>query len=147
LIACAPAALAASIAGTISSRVFARWIEGRTYRIGIIARDQSTWALLFEDLRANGFVEGKNLVIVGGLPIDADDAAVAELAKELVKAGVDAILTGGARGVCAHTAGAANRVAPPSNNTARRDRVGEHGSHEYLIAFAPEKEPRPTPKA
>jgi len=68
---------------------------GRTYRIGIIARERRSWAPLFDELRANGFVEGKNLVIVGefGLTIDQYDAARAELAKELVKAGVDAILT------------------------------------------------------
>ncbi len=73
---------------------------GRTYRIGIITRDRRAWALLFDELRANGFVEGKNLVIIGefGLPIDHYDAAAAELAKELVKASVDAILTAGALG-------------------------------------------------
>jgi putative ABC transport system substrate-binding protein len=72
--------------------------QGRTYRIGIITRDRRDWSPLFDELRFNGFVEGKNLVLIGGLPIDADDAAVAELARELVKAGVDAILTGGSRG-------------------------------------------------
>jgi putative tryptophan/tyrosine transport system substrate-binding protein len=73
---------------------------GRTYRIGIITRDRRAWALLSEELRAHGFVEGKNLVIIGefGLPIGHYDAAAAELAKELVKAGVDAILTAGALG-------------------------------------------------
>jgi putative ABC transport system substrate-binding protein len=73
---------------------------GRTYRIGVPARDPARdWALLFDELRANGFVEGKNLVIVGkyGLPIDYDRAD-AEMAKELVKAGVDAIVTAGIRG-------------------------------------------------
>ena len=75
----------------------AAWAQtpGRTYRIGIVARDRRPWAPLFDELRANGFVEGKNLVIVGGLPIGADDGAFAESAKELVKAGVDAILTAG----------------------------------------------------
>src|SRR5258708_6435347 len=70
---------------------------GRTYRIGIITRDRRPWALLFDELRANGFVEGKNLVIIGefGLPMDHYDTAAPELAKELVKAGVDAILTTG----------------------------------------------------
>jgi putative ABC transport system substrate-binding protein len=70
---------------------------GRTYRIGIITRDRRAWSALFDELRANGFVEGKNLVIIGefGLPIDHYDTAAAELAKELVKAGVDAILTAG----------------------------------------------------
>jgi ABC-type uncharacterized transport system substrate-binding protein len=71
---------------------------GRTYRIGIITRDRRAWAPLFDELRANGFVEGKNLVVIGefGLPIDHYDTAAPELAKELVKAGVDAILTAGA---------------------------------------------------
>src|ERR1700730_10636949 len=77
----------------------AAWTQtpGRTYRIGIIARDPRAWAPLFDELRANGFVEGKNLVVIGefGLPIDHYDTAAAELAKELVKAGVDAILTAG----------------------------------------------------
>jgi putative tryptophan/tyrosine transport system substrate-binding protein len=73
---------------------------GRTYRIGIITRDRRAWAPLFDELRAQGFVEGKNLVIVGefGLPFEHYDTAAAELAKELVKAGVDAILTAGALG-------------------------------------------------
>jgi putative tryptophan/tyrosine transport system substrate-binding protein len=73
---------------------------GRTYRIGIITRDRRAWAPLFDELRANGFVEGKNLVIIGefGLPVDHFDTAAAELANELVKAGVDAILTAGAQG-------------------------------------------------
>ena len=70
---------------------------GRTYRIGIITRDRRAWAPLFDELRANGFVDGKNLVIIGefGLPLDHYDTAAPELAKELVKAGVDAILTAG----------------------------------------------------
>jgi hypothetical protein len=38
---------------------------GRTYRIGIIARDPRPWSALLDELRANGFVEGKNLVIIG----------------------------------------------------------------------------------
>jgi putative ABC transport system substrate-binding protein len=71
---------------------------GRTYRIGVITRDRRAWAPLFDELRANGFVEGKNLVVIGefGLPVDHFDTAAPELAKELVKAGVDAILTAGA---------------------------------------------------
>ncbi|HLX15224.1 MAG TPA: ABC transporter substrate-binding protein [Bradyrhizobium sp.] len=71
---------------------------GRTYRIGVPGSDRRVWAPLFDELRANGFVEGKNLAIVGefGLPMDHYDVAAAELAKELVKAGVDAILTAGA---------------------------------------------------
>jgi putative ABC transport system substrate-binding protein len=77
----------------------AAWTQtpGRTYRIGIIARDPRPWSALLDELRANGFVEGKNLVIIGefGPPIDHYDAAAGELAKELVKAGVDAILTAG----------------------------------------------------
>jgi putative ABC transport system substrate-binding protein len=86
--------------GATTSFVPAAWPQtpGRTYRIGVVARDRRAGSPLFDELRANGFVEGKNLVIVGGLPIDSDDAAVAELAKELVKAGVDAIVTGGAQG-------------------------------------------------
>lgn len=72
---------------------------GRAYRIGIITRDPGAWAPVLDELRANGFVERKNLVIIGefGLPIDHYDTAAAELAKELVKAGVDAILTAGAQ--------------------------------------------------
>jgi len=74
--------------------------SGRTYRIGIITRDQRAWAPLFDELRANGFVEGRNLVVIGefGLPIDHYDTAAPELANELAKAGVDAILTAGALG-------------------------------------------------
>jgi putative tryptophan/tyrosine transport system substrate-binding protein len=70
---------------------------GRTYRIGIITRDRRAWSGLLDELRANGFVEGKNLVIIGefGIAIDHYDTAAAELAKKLVKAGVDAILTAG----------------------------------------------------
>jgi len=71
---------------------------GRTYRIGNhITRDRRVWAPLFDELRANGFVEGKNLVIVGefGFAFEKYDAAAGELAKELVKADVDAIVTAG----------------------------------------------------
>jgi putative tryptophan/tyrosine transport system substrate-binding protein len=70
---------------------------GRAYRIGIITRERRAWAPFFDELRANGFVEAKNLVVIGefGLPANHFDTAAPELAKELVKAGVDAILTGG----------------------------------------------------
>ncbi len=71
---------------------------GRTYRIGFICQTRRAgWGPLFEELRGDGFVEGKNLVVVGeiGTSFDRYDA----LAAELVKAGVDAIIANAVPGV------------------------------------------------
>ncbi|HYM01331.1 MAG TPA: hypothetical protein VET85_00210, partial [Stellaceae bacterium] len=61
----------------------AAWAQapGRIYRIGIITRDTRAWDPLFEELRRSGFVEGKNLVLIGqfGLPVDHFDATAAAL--------------------------------------------------------------------
>ena len=70
---------------------------GRTYRLGFlvpVARDSPGIAALFDELRLGGVVEGQNLSV---LPqgFEARNDRIAELAKALVDARPDAILSGG----------------------------------------------------
>ena len=68
---------------------------GRVYRLGMMVRgprESVTFAALFEGLRQSGFVEGQNLRVEGRFSMRDEDAP--EVAKALVAAGVDAILTG-----------------------------------------------------
>jgi putative ABC transport system substrate-binding protein len=70
---------------------------GRVYRLGIIAalpREHVSYVALFDELRRSGFVEGRNLQVVGRFSMRAEE--VPEVAAMLVAAGVDAVLTGGA---------------------------------------------------
>src|ERR1043166_5516314 len=70
---------------------------GRTYRIGFLmpaARDAPPILAFFEELKAHGFVEGKNLTVLpGGFQVRSDQ--VADLVSSLVKAEPDVILSGG----------------------------------------------------
>jgi putative ABC transport system substrate-binding protein len=75
----------------------ARAQDGRTYRIGVLnanPRGSPVVTALFDELRRNGLVEGRNLVVDGngiGIPYPR----FADAARELVKAKVDALVVGG----------------------------------------------------
>src|SRR5215510_2313418 len=69
---------------------------GRTYRLGFLlptARQTPQVEAFFDELRLNGFVEGKNLVVVPG-GFEATDDNLAERAAALVIAAPDAIIAG-----------------------------------------------------
>src|SRR5262245_60524228 len=69
---------------------------GRTYRLGFLlptARQTPQVEAFFAELRLNGFVEGKNLVVVPG-GFEAIDDNLAERAAALVNASPDAIIAG-----------------------------------------------------
>src|SRR5262245_22136687 len=69
---------------------------GRTYRLGFLlptARQTPQVEAFFDELRLNGFVEGKNLVVVPG-GFEATDDNLAERAAALVNASPDAIIAG-----------------------------------------------------
>ena len=68
----------------------------RTYRLGFLlptARQSSPIEAFFDELRINGFVEGKNLAVVPG-GFEAIDDNLAERAAALVRAAPDAIIAG-----------------------------------------------------
>src|SRR5262245_46907228 len=69
---------------------------GRVYRLGFLlptARQTPQVEAFFDELRLNGFVEGKNLVVVPG-GFEATDDNLAERAAALVNAAPDAIIAG-----------------------------------------------------
>jgi putative tryptophan/tyrosine transport system substrate-binding protein len=69
---------------------------GRTYRLGFLlptARQTPVVEALFDELRLNGFIEGKNLVVVPG-GFEATDDNLANRAAALVGAAPDAIIAG-----------------------------------------------------
>jgi putative tryptophan/tyrosine transport system substrate-binding protein len=69
---------------------------GRTYRLGFLlptARQTPVVEALFDELRLNGFIEGKNLVVVPG-GFEATDDDLANRAAALVRAAPDAIIAG-----------------------------------------------------
>src|SRR5215468_12765718 len=52
---------------------------GRVYRLALVlpvGRDEPAGLAFLDELRIQGFIEGKNLVIVGGLPISNEQAPV-----------------------------------------------------------------------
>jgi len=69
---------------------------GRVYRLALVlpvGRDEPAGLAFLDELRIQGFIEGKNLVIIGGLPISNEQAsAVVPL---VLQAAPDAITTGG----------------------------------------------------
>src|SRR5262252_5660337 len=70
--------------------------NGRTYRLGFLlptARQTPQVEAFFDELRLNGFVEGKNLVVVPG-GFEATDDNLAERAAALVNATPDVIVAG-----------------------------------------------------
>ena len=84
------------LGGAAASPLAARAQEdGRTYRLGFLlpsARQTPAVEAFFDELRLNGFVEGKNLVVVPGF--EATDNNLAERAAALVNAAPDAIVAG-----------------------------------------------------
>jgi putative tryptophan/tyrosine transport system substrate-binding protein len=69
---------------------------GRTYRLGVLlptARQTPMLDALFDELRLNGFIEGKNLVVIPG-GFEATDDNLANRAAALVGAAPDAIISG-----------------------------------------------------
>jgi hypothetical protein len=69
--------------------------DGRIYRLGFLlpsARQTPAVEAFFDELRLNGFIEGKNLVVVPGF--EATDNNLAERAAGLVNAAPDAIVAG-----------------------------------------------------
>lgn len=85
------------IGGAASSPFVARAQElGRTYRIGFLVparRQTPPVAAFFDELRANGFIEGQNLLVFSG-GFEATDDDLAERAKALVDANLDVIAAG-----------------------------------------------------
>src|SRR5262245_66613231 len=75
---------------------------GRTYRLGFLlptARQTPVVEALFDELRLNGFIEGKNLVVVPG-GFESTDDNLAERAVALVGAAPDAIIAEIGRASC-----------------------------------------------
>src|SRR5262249_25085743 len=69
---------------------------GRTYRLGFLlptARQARQVEAFFDELRLNGFVEEKNLVVIPG-GFEATDDNLAERAAALINAAPDAIVAG-----------------------------------------------------
>jgi putative tryptophan/tyrosine transport system substrate-binding protein len=98
------AALAISAAG---------WAQeaGRTYRLGFVVpspRSEDFWPVLFNELRRAGFVEGRNLQVVGEFGVAPDRADA--VAAATVKAAPDAIFTAGP--VCTQAAQRATKTIP-----------------------------------
>ena len=83
--------------GAVSLPFAARAQEpGRTYRIGFLVpsrRQTPPVAAFFDELRANGFIEGQNLFVFSG-GFEATDDSLIERAKALVDANLDVIAAG-----------------------------------------------------
>jgi len=96
---------------------------GRTYRIGTVATaplTDTTIAMVFEELKGLGFVEGKNLIVdPRGLSLRPDQMAA--VARQLAEARIDLFLTGG--GSATKAAQAASSTIPILSIAA--DMVGE----------------------
>src|SRR5512135_3441101 len=68
----------------------------RMYRVALVlpvGRDEPASVAFMDELRIQGFVEGKNLVIVGGTPTSNEQAAA--VVPLVLQAAPDAIATGG----------------------------------------------------
>ena len=69
---------------------------GRLYRVALVlpvGRDEPATLAFLDELRAQGFVEGKNLAIVGGQPTANEQ--VATVVPMILQTAPDAIVTGG----------------------------------------------------
>jgi putative ABC transport system substrate-binding protein len=69
---------------------------GRLYRVALVTpvgRDEPATLAFLDELRAQGFIEGKNLAIVGGQPTSNEQ--VATLVPMILQTAPDAIVTGG----------------------------------------------------
>jgi putative tryptophan/tyrosine transport system substrate-binding protein len=103
----------------------AAWAQeaGRTYRLGFVVpspRSEDFWPILFDELRRAGFVEGRNLEVVGEFGVAPDRAD--QVASAAVKAGPDAIFTAGP--IWTRAVQRATRTIPI--NTYSGDLVAEH---------------------
>jgi putative tryptophan/tyrosine transport system substrate-binding protein len=70
---------------------------GRTYRLGFllpVSRTSPAIMAFFDELRANGFVEGQNLAIVPG-GFEVRNEQVPQIVAGLVASGPDVVLSGG----------------------------------------------------
>jgi ABC-type uncharacterized transport system substrate-binding protein len=68
----------------------------RTYRLALVlpvGRDEPACRAFLDDLRAEGFIEGKNLVVVGGTPTSNEQ--IGAIVPIVLGAAPDAIVTGG----------------------------------------------------
>ena len=69
---------------------------GRLYRVALVTpvgRDEPASLAFLDELRAQGFIEGKNLAIIGGLPTSNEQ--VATVVPLILQAAPDAIVSGG----------------------------------------------------
>src|SRR5262245_17305167 len=69
---------------------------GRVYRLALVlpvGRDEPAGLALLDELRIQGFIEGKNLVIIGGSP--SSNEQIATVVPAILQAAPDAIVTGG----------------------------------------------------
>jgi putative tryptophan/tyrosine transport system substrate-binding protein len=84
----------AALGGTAMSPLAARAQDaGRIYRLGVlIPATRASIAAFFDELRINGFVEGQNLVVIGGFGVTTGQ--IAEGVAALMNAAPDAILCG-----------------------------------------------------
>ena len=75
---------------------------GRLYRVALVmpvGRDEPASLAFLDELRVQGFIAGKNLVIVGGLPTSNEQ--VATVVPLILQAAPDAIVSGGDVIACA----------------------------------------------
>ena len=75
----------------------ARAQDGRTYRIGILninPRGSPVVTAVFDELRRNGLIEGRNLIVEGG-GIGVPYPQFGEAARELAKKDIEALMVGG----------------------------------------------------
>jgi putative ABC transport system substrate-binding protein len=69
---------------------------GRLYRVAMVTpvgRDEPASLAFIDELRAQGFIEGKNLAIIGGLPTSNEQ--IATVVPLILQAAPDAIVSGG----------------------------------------------------
>ncbi len=91
-----PRRIFVSLLGAAAAWPLAARAQDRTYRLGFLlptTRQSSPVEAFFDELRINGFVEGKNLAVVPG-GFEATDDNLAERAAALVRAAPDAIIAG-----------------------------------------------------
>ena len=87
-----------AIAGSVATwplRAYGQ--EGRTYHIGVLQsnpRGSPLVTALFDELRRNGFIEGRNL-FVDGRGIGVPWARFGDVAREIAKTNIEALLVGG----------------------------------------------------
>jgi len=87
-----------AIAGSVATwplRAYGQ--EGRTYHIGVLQsnpRGSPLVTALFDELRRNGFIEGRNL-FVDGRGIGVPWARFGDVAREIAKTNIEALVVGG----------------------------------------------------